>query len=370
MMWKKIARNTSLGLFFLSLMFLFAGHAVQARSTSMGLAEADSAAAGAPTANIALSVAHQATTVVVDLCAKAGSLTLPGTVAIDIWGYALKPAGIPCSDSSIVPTLPGPLIEATEGDTVTITLYNELGESTALLFPGQPTIPDYAGVAAGGSKSYSLTNLVAGTYLYESGHNFAKQVPMGLYGALIVHSAISGQAYATPASAFDRELVLVLSEIDPALHVDPTGFNMLNFDPKYWLINGQAYPDTPTIEASPGERLLIRYVNAGAIHESMSLLGLYQTVVGADGFAVNFPFDLMVPNIPSGETMDVIVNIPADSLGESYPLYNRHMALTNIDSFPGGMLTFLDIVSAPAAPTVAPNARDLGAPASTDDKGD
>ena len=339
-MWTKTTRIIGLGLLLLLLALMLSQEALAARSAG-GMATGSASAR--VKAEISLGVAQQRAIIDVELCAKPGTMTMPDSAVIDIWGYALKPAGTPCTDSTVVASLPGPVIEATAGDTINITVYNELGQDTSVIFPGQPMVPDVTGFGSGSSYTYTLVDVAPGSYLYESGLNAQKQIPMGLYGALIVHSQTAGQAYDTAASAYDRAETLLLSEIDPALNADPAGFNMLNYAPKYWLINGKAYPDTVTLASAPGERLLIRYLNAGAIHESMSLLGLYQTVVGADSFAVNFPYDLMVPNIPSGETLDVVVAVPADITGARFPLYNRHMALANVDSYPGGMMTFLEL---------------------------
>ncbi|MEB0014969.1 multicopper oxidase domain-containing protein, partial [Glaciimonas sp. Cout2] len=80
-------------------------------------------------------------------------------------------------------------------------------------------VPDRVGAAPGASTSYTFTASRPGTYLYEAGlvPNGQHQVAMGLYGALIVRPAISGQAY-DATTAFDDEAVLVISEIDPALN--------------------------------------------------------------------------------------------------------------------------------------------------------
>ena len=72
--------------------------------------------------------------------------------------------------------------------------------------------------AAGGTVSYTFTAASPGTYLYESGSDVAKQVEMGLYGALIVRpSAAPTLAYGDVATQFDpsREYLLLLAEIDP-----------------------------------------------------------------------------------------------------------------------------------------------------------
>ena len=101
---------------------------------------------------------------------------------------------------------------------------------------------------------------------------------MGLYGALVVHSATAGQAYGIAVTAYDVEAPLVLSAIDPAFNADPDTFDMTNYLATYWLINGKAYPDTAPIAATAGQRVLLRYLNAGYDNTSMTLLGMHQRV--------------------------------------------------------------------------------------------
>ena len=156
---------------------------------------------------------------------------------------------------------------------------------------------------------------------------------MGLYGALVVHSGVSGQEDGVAVAA---QQVLVLSEIDPAFNATPSGFDMNAWDPKYWLINGHDYPDTGSIDAAAGTSLLLRYVNAGVEHSALTLLGLHQRLVARDGLGLQNPFSVVSEILPSGETADAVVAVPATAAsGTKYPLYNRNLNL--------GMTTFLQV---------------------------
>jgi FtsP/CotA-like multicopper oxidase with cupredoxin domain len=192
-----------------------------------------------------------------DLWATTGTLSLPGGAIVTIWGYAadeVSPAG-----------LPGPTLIANSGETLQITLHNSLSQATSLSVPGVGGTSDRTGIGNSGTKTYSFANLQAGTYLYQAGPtaNGERQVAMGMYGVLIVRPAGQPlQAYG-PASAFDDEAVLVMSEIDPALHAAPTTFDMRNYSPKYFLFNGKSYPDTANIDTLAGNKVLLRLVNAG-----------------------------------------------------------------------------------------------------------
>jgi FtsP/CotA-like multicopper oxidase with cupredoxin domain len=280
----------------------------------------------------------------VTLCAREGTLTLPDGLSVPIWGFAIPPAGRACQDPLVVAQIPGPLLEVTVGGMVEITLTNALSENVSLIFPGQDLQPDLTGVPPGESRVYRFRASNPGTYLYESGVNPQRQVAMGLYGPLVVRPSVPNQDSEDPATAFDAEAILVLSEIDPNLNANPNGFNLLQYSPKYWLINGRAYPQTAEISAPAGGRLLIRYLNAGFLNHTMLLLGAHQRVIARDAFFLPYPYEAVAETIPSGQTLDVLVSIPANaSAGQRFPLYNRQLRLTNRNTFPGGMLTFIRV---------------------------
>jgi FtsP/CotA-like multicopper oxidase with cupredoxin domain len=306
-----------------------------------------SAGSGAQSTDPAASVGTAAivpASVAIDLCAKEGSITLPGTAdPIPLWGYAYGD----CSSADPA-TLPGPVIAVDKGVSVTVTLHNGLAESTSILFPGANGEP--AEAAPGDSVSYTLATDAPGTYLYESGSNVTRQVPMGLYGALVVRSDTPNEAYDDDVvSAYDAEAVLVLSEIDPNLNAGPNGFDLQNWAPTYWLINGKAYPETAQIDAPAGSRVLLRYVNASVDHHTMAVLGMHQKIVAKDAYSLPAPFDVVAETIPAGSTADMIATLPAGADdGALFPLYNRQLRITNGNSFPGGQLTFLAVQATPA----------------------
>ncbi len=104
--------------------------------------------------------------------------------------------------------------------------------------------------ANGGTVTYSFVASDPGTFLYESGTNPEKQVRMGLFGALIVRPTMGADfAYNRADSEFttSEEFMVLLSEIDPYQHQaveQGRTFNMNNYHPRYWLINGRGFPDS------------------------------------------------------------------------------------------------------------------------------
>ena len=298
-----------------------------------------------------------------ELWAAAGTLTLPdvsgpGTgPVVTIWGYT----DVDPTLGGVV-TIPGPAIIANQGEILEIILHNNLTASTSLQFRSMEMVPDLTGIAAGGSKTYTFTANQAGAFLYEPGllPNAQHQAAMGMVGALIVRPAgAPNQAYADPTTSFNAEALMLLSEIDPNLNnaADPAAFDMRDFNPRYFLINGKAYPQTDEIPVLAGEKLLLRYLNAGLETHTMGLLGLDQALLSNDGNPLTFSRSVVAESIYPGQSMDMMVTIPAVAPvgGGNYAAYDTNLMLhnSNVAGF-GGMLTFITLAdggSTPVGPT-------------------
>lgn len=256
-------------------------------------------------------------------------------------------------------TLPGPVLDVNDGDVVTINLTNalpadppgpEVDHVVSFEIPGtvfDPAASDEQ-AAVGETATVTFTATDPGTYLYQSGGDAGRQEAMGLFGALIVRPSTAGQAYDNASTAFDGEVTLVLSAIDPAFNAAPDTFDVYDHTATYWLINGTAYPDTPAITAADaGERLLIRYVNAGFDNTTMLLLGMHQQVLARDAILLNNPYLASAETFPAGGTSDAIATIPSTAAPSvnGFPLYNRQVHLTNGSpssaGVDGGMVTFI-----------------------------
>jgi FtsP/CotA-like multicopper oxidase with cupredoxin domain len=316
------------------------------------MAVPDQAVLNAPQAAIDNPAACTVTvgSVTCDLYAITGTLTLADGIEVPIWGYS--------DTSGMLAQLPGPTIIATEGDAITITLHNNLTEDTALMFPGQAMIPDLTGAAAnGGTQTYAFTASDPGTYLYEAGllPDAPRQVAMGMFGALVVRPASDPNHAYDVSSAFDDEALLVLSEIDPNLNNNPAGFDMRDFVPQYRLINGLAYPQTAEISTAAGNRVLLRYINAGIQQHTMGLLGMDQELIARDGSQRPYPQRELTESIGPGRTADAIVTVPALAApGLKYALYDASLLLHNNGVGFGGMLTFLTVAGTVTPPGTGP----------------
>jgi FtsP/CotA-like multicopper oxidase with cupredoxin domain len=253
---------------------------------------------------------------VIDLWAKEGYLSTPDGNSIYFRGFS-KTTGGPAQ-------LPGPNLVVRQWQPVTVNLMNTLDEPVSISFPGQagvlsggqPVQPQYSGgqllsfvnhALPGQMVSYTFTPAYPGTFIYESGTNPHKQVPMGLYGGLVVRPgdydpANRKTAYGTGTDTeFDREYLLITGEIDPELHravEEGKPYLISKFKPRYWTLNGRCAPDTmmmdnvaylphqpysSMITACPGEKVLLRYIGAGIENHPLHPHGNHTRVVGLDG---------------------------------------------------------------------------------------
>jgi hypothetical protein len=274
------------------------------------------------------------------LTTTSGYIGTPDDNVVYMWGYA---------EGSSAFQHPSPVLCVNEGDTVTVILQNTLPEDVSIMFPGQdevladgaPVQPQFDGTtgelislanvapANGGSVTYSFTASNPGTFVYQSGTNPDVQVRMGLFGVLIVRPNLGTNFVNNrPDSQFkpDTEFLVLLSEIDPYLNQAVErgqSFNMANYHPRYWLINGRGFPDSmapnfaswlptqpygalawvePYIDGDPWS--LARYVSFTSVDIPMHPHSKSALVIGRDGRTLEGPTgqDLAYENfsIPMG----------------------------------------------------------------------
>lgn len=280
------------------------------------------------------------------LTAKSGYVSMPDGNTIFMWSYALGNGDF---------QLPGPTLCVNQGDTVTIVLNNTLPEAVSIVFPGQenvlangaPAQPQFDGptltsltntAASNGSVTYSFVANEPGTYLYQSGSNPGKQVQMGLYGAIVVRPSLGADyAYNRADTRFDptAEYVMLLSEVDPVLHQAVElgqAYDITTYHPRYWLINGRAFPDTiapngavwlpdqpygalvhmrPYDATANPYPAMVRYLNVGALHHPFHPHGNHGRVIARDGRVLEGPaaedlsFEKFLVLVGAGQTWDV-----------------------------------------------------------------
>lgn len=305
------------------------------------------------------------------------------------WGYG--------RGTDFVMQYPGPTLVVNQGDTVKIVLNNTLPVPVSIVFPGQsgvvasggnaglltreaPAVP-HGDYSVAGGPAYTFVASEPGTYQYHSGTNPDLQVEMGLVGALIVRPSgfavgngsghAARKAYVQPGTGFDRETLFLLTEMDPAVHWAvysqvqsglPVAVDTTLIKPSMWFINGRNAPDTqlddyvywlPTQPYNalprmhPGERLLMRVVNAGRDLHPLHHHGNHATAIAKDGRvlssdATNLALapdlgtpDFTVRSVP-GQTVDLIYEWTGKGIGwDIYgtPDLNTHSCVPDANGF-------------------------------------
>jgi len=294
--------------------------------------------------------------VTVNLAAVAAGWTAPdGLTTVPMWDFATDAGSCPLATDPVAAWDPmDPPIRAADGDTLVVNVRNCLAEPVSFFVPGLRGTATggtagrfTAEIAAGGTGSYTIA-LRPGTFLYHSATDRIRtQVPMGLYGALVVDSAAAADP--TPASAYpgvtyDQDEVLVFSAIDPVVNAGSGGARVTNWSPQYFLINGQAYSAAAVpIAFGTGDNVVLRLVNAGLDTVVPTLDGgLYVNLVAEDGNRYPHPMAQYGVELPAGKTIDAVVQV--SNVGK-YALYDRALHLTNGMDTGGGMLTYLDVAA-------------------------
>ncbi len=209
---------------------------------------------------------------------------------------------------------------------------------------------------------------------------------MGLYGAM-THDAADGVAYNDPlgnpleATAYDNEVVLFYSEIDPVLNGAISGGNYttsIDYQARWFLVNGEPYvpgvggtADIPAGNAVTGptdtrSNTLIRFLSAAGETHVPVLQGGHMTIHAEDGLLYTWqdgttgvqtpaPRQQYSADLPALKTKDAIFVAGAEG---RYAVYDGNGYMTN-PSDPedftagdnvGGMLRFLSVAAANQAP--------------------
>lgn len=191
---------------------------------------------------------------------------LPG-FTFDLWGY----------NGSV----PGPTIEAVEGDRVRLIVDNHLPEPTSIHWHGFEVPIEMDGVPGvtqdpippGGRFVYEFTLHQNGTFFYHS--HMAMQEMLGMIGLFIMHPK---QPHLPPV---DKDFGIVLQEW--AILPNNTVPNTLSMEFNWLTLNGKAGPATMPLIVKQGERVRIRMVNLGMDHHPIHLHGHQFYITGTEG---------------------------------------------------------------------------------------
>lgn len=260
-----------------------------------------------------------------------------GGRTVDTWAYGEQ--------------VPGPLLRARAGDLLRVTVDNQLPVETSVHWHGLALRNDMDGVPhltqdpipVGGSFAYEFTAPDPGTYFYHP--HSGVQLDRGLYGVLIVEDP-------TEPGGYDDEWIVVLDDwvdgtgrtpdqvltglqrtsasgdpggsmggsmggMDHGSGMGGMGEGMQSrllggagdVDYPHYLINGRTPARPHTFTGRPGQRIRIRFVNAGSDTAFRVAVGGHRmTVSHCDGFPV-MPMSTDALLIGMGERVDVTVDL-------------------------------------------------------------
>jgi len=189
-------------------------------------------------------------------------------------------------------TIPGPELRVKQGDRLRVRLVNRLPASTSIHWHGLrlPNADDGVAeitqdaVPPGGQYTYDFVVKDPGTYWYHAHQDTENQVPLGLYGALVVEPA-QGPAY-------DRDYTVLLGDANRTRPIQ--------------------------LDAKPGELVRLRAISAfmedmNGTPELVTLLGAPYRVIALDGHDLNGPTEMGVELLPvgTGQRYDLAFRMPA-----------------------------------------------------------
>lgn len=300
-----------------------------------------------------------ATTVNQTFCVGSTTKTLSGT-SVSFWGY-----GSSCGMMGSSVSVPGPVIEIGEGDTLNLTL------SMGMMTPGESApynghtihlhgldvpqsedgVPDTGASVNGDTYTLTAQPGWSGSYAYHCHVHTVKHLEMGLYGAIIVRprgptGAFLNQLTTDAATAYDVAQNLVLGTVDPRWHAstavgDSTVF--ASYQPQYFLVQGKQGLSTSapavTIATSKGRRVALRLIGMHSVNARFTIKDaggnlLPFTVYVRDGRALPTPRTVSWVDVSPGQRYDLVFVTPLSG-SAAYPQV-EYRSLAGSVPFSGG----------------------------------
>jgi len=252
-------------------------------------------------------------------------------------------------------------------------------------------------VPVGKELTYVYRPKDPGTYMFHCHVEDVEHVQQGMAGPLFVYPVdpVTGarlrQAYNDPATAFDREFAMLMTEVWAEAHWADAHIQLpewSDYKADFSLLNGRVYPDTiapngsidaynPVYDANgdliptvgyehlqyqplsslvqcngadpsdpnrPGERVLLRFANLGYVTATMTIPGIKMRVVGRDATPMrgrdgtDTSYEASSIAVHVGSSWDVLFTAPAyhgPGPYDTYMLYNRNYRASN-NLGPGG----------------------------------
>jgi FtsP/CotA-like multicopper oxidase with cupredoxin domain len=227
---------------------------------------------------------------------------------------------------------PGPVLEATEGDTVRVYVTNRLREGATVHWHGVILPCGQDGVAGltqrpiapGETWRYDFTFRYPGTFMYHSHYDEMTQMALGAVGMIVVHPK-------KPASVVDFDFAIMLHEWSiraGARRANPLAMNDFNV----LTMNGKAFPLTEPLVVETGARVRVRLGNLSPMdHHPIHLHGYTFDVTATDGGPIppsaRYPETTVL--VPVGATRDI--ELVADKPGDwAFHCHMTHHIMTQM----------------------------------------
>jgi FtsP/CotA-like multicopper oxidase with cupredoxin domain len=255
-----------------------------------------------------------------NLTAEAIQKTLVDGTELPVWQYrALNAVG---------PGRLGAGFVVRQGEPVNISLYNDLELEVNLVISG--VLEDTAPIAPGSSNTYSFMAPAAGTYLFLDGANGDLGRAMGLAGPMVVIPAGDGNRLFEGGPEFDRQYTLVLNETDDRINravAINEAVDLAYYEPNFFFVNGLSYPNTSTdektlISMNVGDRVALRFINAGLITNPMHFHGYHVEVVSRNRRLEAAVVEKDTVPVGVDECVDVILTC---NQAGAYPLHTHYV---------------------------------------------
>ncbi len=240
----------------------------------------------------------------IELVAAPATIEIIDDQPTDVWAYN--------------GTVPGPALRATLGDTLRITVRNDLPASTTIHWHGIRVPNNMDGVPGVNQKHiepgdtfiYEFTPPDPGTYWYHSHTNGSEQLERGLYGSIIIDEPATSDLdnYAQDVVwVIDDWLLTEDAQLDPDFNTSADRTHNGRWG-NVITVNATL---GETLEAQPGERIRLRLVNASNGRAYTLDFGeLEANLVAVDGLTVGKVGDAAGLVLAPGNRADVDITLP------------------------------------------------------------
>jgi FtsP/CotA-like multicopper oxidase with cupredoxin domain len=234
---------------------------------------------------------------------------------VNYWGYGIFEPGGPYK-----PSLPAPLLEFNQGDSITLHFLNDSPEAHTIHLHGLDVnqINDGVGhtsmdVMPGETYDYVFKATHSGSYLYHCHVMSPLHVAMGMYGMISINGPDSLYIYEN-GPGYNKKYHFLTSEMYTHWNFNltsPGPFYL--YDPDYFMINGksgtQLFENNDNIiEALPGDSIVLHLANiAYSMVEYIFPEGCNAQVYMSDGRAIPQPFSADTLRLYAGERFAVIL---------------------------------------------------------------